>query len=132
MTVQYPTLVAKYIGSGNYHDEATAIAVDAMGNVYVTGESIGSGTLNDYATIKYDSSGTQLWVARYNGSGNNNDKATAIAVDSMGNVYVTGESGGSGTLMIMQRLNMTVQAPSSGLPGIMVLEIIMISRSNSG
>src|SRR5207302_9985194 len=61
--------VARYNGPGNYEDKATAIALDAAGNVYVTGGSWGSGTDFDYATIKYDSNGNQLWVARYN-SGN--------------------------------------------------------------
>jgi len=43
--------------------------VDKSGNVYVTGESLGNGTGYDYATIKYDSDGKQLWVTRYNGAG---------------------------------------------------------------
>jgi hypothetical protein len=89
--------VARYDGSGSLTDVATAIAVDHSGNVYVTGHSIGSTSEDDYATIKYDPSGNQLWVARYNGPGNATDDATAIAVDNSGNVYVTGDSGGSGT-----------------------------------
>lgn len=89
--------VARYDGSANNIDQAYDIAVDNAGNIYVTGQSWGGSTASDYATIKYDPAGNQLWVARYNGDGNNLDIPYAIAVDSTGNVYVTGESWGNGT-----------------------------------
>lgn len=89
--------LSSYNGPGNSGDQGSAVTIDASGNVYVTGSSSGSGTSNDYATIKYNSSGVQQWVARYNGPGNSNDAANSIAVDGSGNVYVTGYSTGSGT-----------------------------------
>jgi uncharacterized delta-60 repeat protein len=84
-----------YNGLANGHDFAYAIAVDSSGNVYVTGTSYGSGTYDDYATIKYYPNGDTAWVRRYNGPGNYLDWANAIAVDGLGNVYVTGYDFGS-------------------------------------
>ena len=89
--------VARYNGLGNSSDHAYALAVDGMGNIYVTGDSTGSSTSSDYATIKYDPNGNQLWVKRYNGTANSSDYATALSVDNSGNVYVTGQSYGSST-----------------------------------
>ena len=88
--------VRRYNGPGNYRDGASAIAVDNHGNAYVTGGSYGNGTF-DYATIKYDSNGQVVWIKRYNGEANGDDRASAIAVDNYGNVYVTGWSIGLGT-----------------------------------
>jgi len=84
--------VARYNGPGHGYDWPYALALDNSGNVYVTGESVGSGTNYDYATIKYSSDGNQLWVRRYNGLSNSSDIAYALAVDNSGNVYVTGGS----------------------------------------
>jgi hypothetical protein len=88
--------VALYHGPTSLHDRATAIAVDASGNVYVTGESGGQGTGSDYATIKYNSAGQQQWVARYDGPGSGDDAVVGIGVDGVGNAYVTGTSYGGG------------------------------------
>ena len=87
--------VRRYNGPGNGEDRATAIAVDDSGNVSVTGYSYSSGTVYDYATIKYLPNGDTAWVRRCNGSANSGDWAYAIAVDGFGNVYV---GGGSGTM----------------------------------
>ncbi len=84
--------VRRYNGPGNSGDYAEAIAVDDSGNVYVAGESYASGTGIDYATIKYRPNGDTAWVRRYNGFGNERDKADAITVDHLGYVYVTGRS----------------------------------------
>lgn len=84
--------VRRYDGPGNSSDAAHSLAVDDSGNVYVTGWSVGIGTSYDYATIKYSPNGDTLWVRRFNGSGNDQDMAIGLAVDQIGNVYVTGAS----------------------------------------
>ncbi|MCU7547543.1 SBBP repeat-containing protein [Chitinophagaceae bacterium LB-8] len=86
-----------YDGPGNHSDIAASLAVDAQGNVYVTGYSDDLETNSDYATVKYDTNGNELWVRRYNGPGNNSDIAIALALDASGNVYVTGASISSAT-----------------------------------
>jgi hypothetical protein len=50
----------------------------------------------DYATIKYSSVGVPVWTNRYNGSGNFWDWSHSVAVDDLGNCYVTGQSVTSG------------------------------------
>lgn len=81
-----------YLGTNFSSDYSNDLVPDNQGNVYVTGRSLGSGTNWDYATIKYNSSGIQQWVQRYNGTGNDYDEANAITCDSIGNVYITGRT----------------------------------------
>jgi uncharacterized delta-60 repeat protein len=90
--------IVRYDGSGNFNDEVNALSVDGAGNVYVTGKSWGSSGSYDYTTVKYDASGVEKWVVRYNGLGNAYDKAIDLTVDDEGNVYVTGSSIGSSSL----------------------------------
>ena len=78
--------VARYNGSGEQGGEA--IAIDNSGNVYVTGSITSNFPNLDYQTIKYNSNGVEQWVASYNGPGN--ARASDIAIDGSGNVYITG------------------------------------------
>jgi uncharacterized delta-60 repeat protein len=87
----------RYNGPGNSYDAAYAMIADSVGNVYVTGTSVSSGTNVDCATIKYNSQGILQWTARYNGTANGEDYGRALVTDDSGNVYVTGYSTGSGT-----------------------------------
>ena len=87
--------VKRYNGPGNSLDQASSLAVSpGGGTVFVTGESAGTTTFLDYATVAYNAAtGARLWVKRYNGPGNEDDQATAVAVSPTGGtVYVTGSS----------------------------------------
>lgn len=90
---------ARYSGPDNRVDAANSIAIDEFDNIYVAGFSTGIGSLRDYITIKYNSSGVQQWFQKYNGPGNNDDEIRSMTIDAMGNVYVTGMSTGNGTGM---------------------------------
>ena len=92
--------VKRYNGPENLGNVANALGVSPDGSrVFVTGESIGSGSDSDYATVAYDAAtGTQLWVTRYNGPDSRLDQANALGVSPDGSrVFVTGESLGSGS-----------------------------------
>jgi PKD repeat protein len=99
VTIKYNTSgvqqwATPYNGPGNSIDAATQIGLDAQFNVYVTGHSYGSGTDLDIATIKYNNSGSQQWVSRYNGALSFFDVPEALFIDNLNNVYVAGASYG--------------------------------------
>ena len=76
-------------------DEPTSIFVDSSYNVYVvgyvTGDTSGGTTGTDSYVVKYNSSGTPTFSARYNGAANGADSASAMTV-SGGNIYVAIQS----------------------------------------
>ena len=92
----------RYNGPGSQGGDAESVAVGPAGKtVYVTGFVYGSATsANDnFATVAYNAAtGAQLWVKIYNGSGNFNDVANAMAVSPSGKtVFVTGQTYVSGS-----------------------------------
>jgi len=87
--------VAVYNGPANGMDIVSSLKLDAAGNVYVTGQSLGLGGYADYLTVKYTPDGVQRWVMRYEGNSGEADQAFAMTTDSAANVYVTGLSVGT-------------------------------------
>jgi len=91
--------VARYNGRASMNEFAYAITVAPDGKrVYITGVSYGRTSRTDFATVSYSAAtGRQLWVGRYNGTGNLNDAGTALAVSpDNATVVVTGWSTGTG------------------------------------
>jgi len=80
-----------YDGGSNNEDYATDIVVDDAGNTYLNGYSHKpSAYLFDCFTVKIDPTGTELWVSRYTEPGGAESFGNALAVDTLGNVYVAG------------------------------------------
>lgn len=77
-------------GADSLEDQALGLEVDASGNVYLTGYTTTTNEGRNYATVKFNSSGTQQWVEYHNGKSNRDDEARAIVTDASGNVYVSG------------------------------------------
>jgi hypothetical protein len=89
-----------YLG-GEFDDLGNGIAVDIFGNAYITGSTQSNdfptenalqpsrSDLNDVFISKFNSEGSALVYSTYLG-GNSEDIGNGIAVDSSGNVYLTG------------------------------------------
>lgn len=88
-----------YLGGG-YHERGYDIAVDGIGNAYVTGRTLS----DDFPTVKafqgrqgnsdcfiskFSSSGDKLLFSTYLG-GRRWEEATAVTVDKNGDIYLTG------------------------------------------
>ncbi|OYU83388.1 MAG: hypothetical protein CFE24_11605 [Flavobacterium sp. BFFFF2] len=85
--------VKTFGGAAQNDDIPSAIAVDAAGSVWVTGTVDTDATtaiVNDFLTIKYNTSGVQQWQQTYNAQTASNDFAKSIAVDASGAVIVAG------------------------------------------
>ena len=85
--------IKTYNGSGNGADRGSFIRVAPSGNVYVGGRTF-NGTDLDILLIKYNNSGTQQWVKKFDGTFGN-DIPTAMEIDGNENIYLTGSSAGS-------------------------------------
>src|SRR6266404_1709113 len=93
-----------YLG-GNQEDYASDIAVDSLGNAYVTGtassmdfpttpaslRSVKNNSRDDVFVTKLNPAGTAVIYSTYIG-GNDNDNGNGIDIDADGNAYVTGST----------------------------------------
>ncbi len=92
-------LYTRQLGAIGQRTCAYGVAVDASGNLYITGWTSGgldgntvTGTV-DFFLTKYDSGGQKLYT-RQSGVAGSATPASGVAVDSSGNVYVAGQTSG--------------------------------------
>jgi uncharacterized repeat protein (TIGR01451 family) len=110
-----PLVYSTYLG-GSSDDSAYSIAIDATGHAYIVGATYSTGfPMNttvggapapgydpthyglynyDAFVVKLNPSGTELLYATFLG-GSGWDRAYSIAIDTVGNAYVVGETGSS-------------------------------------
>ena len=99
LQAQTPTWLWANSAGGIFSEEATAIAIDAAGNTYITGfyasptctfgsTSLTNISFTDIFIAKYDAAANLVWAKSAGGLGD--DKSKSIAVDTSGNVYITG------------------------------------------
>ena len=108
----YDIFLAKYDVNGNYSwaismggpefDNGISVAIDASGNVYVTGSFNGTADFDPSAnTANLTSAGeTDIFLSKYNANGNYQwaisigggftEWASCVAIDATGNAYITG------------------------------------------
>lgn len=80
----------KQEGSDLY-DKAYGVAVDSRNNVYVAGSFLKKEDTGDFILYEFNADGT-TGALRAQSSGGKLDRATGVALDKDGNVYVTGNT----------------------------------------
>lgn len=109
----YDTFVTKYNSDGDEQftrqfapisdDAALSVTANAAGEIFIAGYAkgtVGTGTTHNGAADAYvtklDASGNLLYNKQFGGSGD--DRATGIAIDASGNIFVAAESDGNAVL----------------------------------
>ena len=90
-------LWSQQIGTSDY-DQSNSVAVDGLGNAYISGPTLGSlGAPNagdwDAFLSKFDANGNHLWSQQIGTSGR--DQSWSVAVDGLGHAYISGVTDGT-------------------------------------
>ncbi len=96
-------------GGSNYPSYGQSVAVDPSGNIYVAGYYTSTSSSDQNATlVKFDPIGDLLWARRWGGG--TPSQARSVALDSSGNIYVTGFTtsfGNGGADVFLLKFNST-------------------------
>jgi hypothetical protein len=136
--------------AGSSSDSGNSVAVDASGNVYITGYYLSTGTvplrnLNGTASaysLPISSGGTDAFIVKYNAAGSvvaysyingtSADAGNSLTVDSSGNLYVTGYYLSTGTVTL-RNIDTTASTSSYSLPiSSGVTDAFLIKYNSSG
>ena len=73
---------------GSLNETGRGVAVDSSGNVYVTGSTDSGSSIYNAFLLRFDSGGSLVWQRTWGGT--TFDEGRGVAVDSSGNIYLTG------------------------------------------
>jgi len=90
--------IYRYSGAGQANETAADIAVDAFGNVIVAGVETNEAGDLDGVVLKLDADGNLLWEWHLTDSKGGTDTIRVMTLDSIGNIYITGETPGTSGL----------------------------------
>lgn len=84
--------VNRYSLDSSRTNQATALTLAPGGNIVVAGSSSSTNGDLDYLVTQYAPNGQQLWLARLDLATNSSDQLRGMALDTNGNVFLTGTS----------------------------------------
>jgi cysteine-rich repeat protein len=95
-----------YTGEDAGNARAHGAAVDADGNVIIVGQEFVVGEDANVWARKYSPDGDEIWTMTWNGEGNGDDIAYAVAVAPDGDLVIVGETqvDGEGANMFFQKI----------------------------
>jgi uncharacterized delta-60 repeat protein len=91
--------IAREAGPGTAYEQADDMALDASGNIYITGyrNESGSGNLNDFLTMRIDpATGTKEWEKTWD-EAYGSDRGLSICAGAEDHVWVTGIGAAGGS-----------------------------------
>ena len=96
-------------------DFGAAMTMDDAANIYITGQTVNTaGQGINGLTCKFDSYGTLIWYAEFNGTLNNEDEFFALTLDRWNDLIVTGRTKNDSTVMDMSTVK--YRNSTSGIP----------------
>ncbi len=83
---------SKQFGDPSFDEVSTGVSADGLGNVYIAGSKFRDGFIDnapgDIFLSKYSASGDVQWTQQF-GETDENERATGVSADGLGNVYIS-------------------------------------------
>ncbi|MBA7512385.1 hypothetical protein ES705_04390 [subsurface metagenome] len=119
-----------YTWGGAGSEFALGLTIDSSDNIYITGSTSSFGALgSDICLLKYNAMGTLQCNSTWGGTGN--DSAYGVALDSLGNIYITGSTS-IGWDIFLVKFNDSTPLPDKEDPLVIILIAILSTAAGIG